>query len=117
MGRSKLIMKTGCNRTHFTWGERLLLQYHYNGTNNYTKITSPTLLGTLMSKSERTIRRELNRGKIEHLKSDLDTVVVYNAEYAQNDADLKNTSKGPSIKLSLDWELVKAILKLEIYQT
>ncbi len=34
MGRSKLNIKTGCNNTHFTWGERLKLQYHYNGTNN-----------------------------------------------------------------------------------
>ena len=64
MGRSKLIIKTGCYNTHFTWDERLKLQYHYNGTNNYTKITSPTILGTLMSKNERTIRREIKRGMV-----------------------------------------------------
>ena len=112
MGRSKLIIKTGCNNTHFTWGERLKLQYHYNGTNNYSKITSPTLLGTLLSKSERTIRRELTRGKVEHLKSDLSKVLVYNAEYAQNDADSKSSAKGSPIKLGADWDLVSSVSKL-----
>ena len=97
MGRSKLSIKTGCKHTHFTWGERLLLQYHYNGTNRYEKITSPTLLGILLSKSERIIRREIKRGLVEHTTSELLKIMVYNAEYAQNDADSKNSGKGPSI--------------------
>ena len=112
MGRSKLIIQTGCKHTHFTWGERLLLQYHHNGTNRYEKITSPTLLGTLLSKSERTIRREIKRGKVEHTTSELLKIMEYNAEYAQNDADSKSSGKGPSIKLGKDWNLVKGISKL-----
>ena len=112
MGRSKLIMKTGCKYTHFTWGERLILQYHYSGTNNYKKITSPTLLGTLLSKNERTIRRELKRGMVDHLKSDLSEIREYNAEYAQTDADSKSSVKGPDIKLGKDWALVKGISNL-----
>ena len=112
MGRSKLIIKTGCKHTHFTWGERLLLQYYSSGTNGYIKITSPTLLGTLLSKSERTIRREIKRGQVEHTTSELVKIMVYNAEYAQNDADSKNSAKGPAIKLGKDWNLVKKISKL-----
>ena len=112
MGRLKLIMKTKCKHTHFVWGERLLLQYHYNGTNSYEKITSPTLLGTLLSKSERTIRREIKRGLVEHLTSELIKIMVYSAEYAQNDADLKSSVKGSEIKLGKDWALVKGISKL-----
>ena len=112
MGRSKLIIKTGCKHTHFTWEERLLLQYHYNGTNRYKKNTSPTLLGTLLSKSERTIRREIKRGLVEHTTSELLKIIVYNAEYAQNDADSKNSAKGPEIKLGKDWNLVGKISKL-----
>ncbi|MDX9801742.1 MAG: IS30 family transposase [Spirochaetia bacterium] len=112
MGRSKLIIKTGCKHTHFTWGERLLLQYYSSGTNGYSKITSPTLLGTLLSKSERTIRREIRRGKVEHTTSELLKITVYNAEYAQNDAESKNSAKGPPIKLGKDWILVKGISKL-----
>jgi len=112
MGRSKLIIKTGCKNTHFIWGERLLLQNHYNGTNRYEKITSPTLLGTLLSKSERTIRREIKRGLVEHTTSELLKIMVYNAEYAQNDAASKNSAKGPVIKLGKDWNLVDRISKL-----
>ncbi len=106
MGRTKLIIQTGCKHTHFTWGERLLLQYYSSGTNGYKKITSPKLLGTLLSKSERTIRRELKRGCVEHMTSDLEKILVYNAEYAHRDAESKNSVKGPAIKLGRDWELV-----------
>ncbi|NCC64920.1 MAG: hypothetical protein EOM15_09725 [Spirochaetia bacterium] len=66
MGRKKLTIKSVCKHTHFTWGERLTLQYHYTGTNKYQKILSPTLLGRLLSKNERTIRRELKRGMVQH---------------------------------------------------
>ena len=112
MGRSKLNIKTKCKHTHFTWEDRLLLQYHHNGTNRYEKIISPTLLGTLLSKSARTIRRELKRGMVEHTASDLTKIIEYNAEYAQNNADSKNSAKGPSIKLGKDWDLVEGVSKL-----
>jgi len=112
MGRSKLIIKTKCKHTHFAWGERLLLQYHYSGTNGYEKITSPLLLGTLLSKSERTIRREIKRGLVEHITSELLKIMVYNAEYAQNDANSKSSAKGPKIKLGKDWNLVGKISQL-----
>jgi len=112
MGRTKLIIKTGCKHTHFTWGERLLLEYHHNGTNRYEKITSPTLLGTLLSKNERTIRRELKRGMVEHTASDLSKIIEYNAEYANNDAISKNSAKGPAIKLGKDWDLANAVSKI-----
>ena len=112
MGRTKLSIKAGCRHTHFKWEERLLLQYRHNGTNGYEKITSPTLLGQLFSKSERTIRRELKRGMVEHLDSELRLITEYNADYAQNDADSRNSAKGPSIKLGRDWALVNGISKL-----
>ena len=112
MGRTKLSIKTRCKYTHFTWEERLQLQYFSTGTNRYEKITSPTILGTLLCKSERTIRRELKRGIVEHTASDLSKVMEYNAEYAQQDADSKNSAKGPQIKLGADWDLVNAVKKL-----
>lgn len=112
MGRKKLIIETTCKHTHFTWEERLLLQYHYNGTNRYAKITSPTLLGKLFSKHEQTIRRELKRGTVEHLDSQLRIVKCYNAEYAQNDATFRHSAKGPSLKLGKDWFLAEACSKL-----
>ena len=89
-----------------------MLQYHYNGKNRCEKITSPTLSGTLLSKSSRTLRRELKRGMVEHTASNLSKIMVYNAEYAQNDANSKNSAKGPAIKLGKDWALVGGISKL-----
>jgi IS30 family transposase len=112
MGRSKLTIETNCKHTHFTWGERLVLQYHYTGTNGYKKIISPTLLGILLSKHPRTISRELRRGQVEHKNSDLTTSIVYNSEFAQRDAESQHTAKGPNIKLGKDWELANMISKL-----
>jgi hypothetical protein len=100
MGRNKLTIESACKHTHFTWGERLEMQYHYNGTNKYQKITSPTLLGKLFAKNERTIRRELRRGMVLHeLGSEPFERWEYNAEYAQNDAESKSGGKGPDLKL------------------
>lgn len=113
MGRKKLIIKSVCKHTHFTWGERLILQYHYTGTNKYQKITSPTLLGRLLGKHERTIRRELKRGMVLHDLSELPFERwEYNAEYAQNDADMLSSGKGPDLKLGKDWLLVGQISML-----
>jgi IS30 family transposase len=89
------------------------MQYHYNGTNKYQKITSPTLLGKLFAKNERTIRRELRRGMVLHdLGSEPFERWEYNAEYAQNDAESKSGGKGPDLKLGKDWALEKEISRL-----
>jgi len=112
MGRTKLIIENRGRHTHFTWEQRLQLQYHHNGTNGYQKIRSPLVLGTLLGKHESTIRSELNRGMVEHLRSDLGTVREYNAEYAQLDAKLKGGAKGPDLKLGHDWALVEEVTRL-----
>jgi len=113
MGRTKLSIEPVCRHTHFTWGERLVLQYHYGGTNNYQKIQSPTLLGRLLGKSERTIRREVQRGMVCHELGDVPFERWdYNAEYAQNDADRKSGGKGPALKLGRDWALVQRVSEL-----
>jgi len=110
MGRKKLIMEPVCKHTHFTWGERLTLQYHHGGTNKYLKIKSPTLLGRMLGKSGRTIRRELKRGMVLHeLGEEPFERWEYNAEYAQNDADRKSGGKGPDLKLGRDWALVERV--------
>ncbi len=110
MGRKKLIMEPVCKHTHFTWGERLTLQYHYIGSKKYQKTKSPTLMGQMLGKSERTIRRELKRGMVLHeLGAEPFERWEYNAEYAQNDADRKSGGKGPDLKLGRDWALVERV--------
>ena len=112
VGRRKSTIKTACRHTHFTWEERLKLEYFYEGKGKYSKTTSPTELGVLFCKNERTIRRELKRGLVVHKKSDLSTKIVYSAEYAHNDAVYKNSAKGPQLKLGSDQALAKEIKRL-----
>lgn len=113
MGRHKLSLEPACKHTHFTWGERLRLQYQSTGTNKYQKISSPTLLGRLLGKSERTIRRELKRGKVMHeLGAEPFERWEYNAEHAQNDAERLSGGKGPDLKLERDWALVSRVAQL-----
>ncbi|MDY4888695.1 MAG: hypothetical protein SO135_02970, partial [Sphaerochaetaceae bacterium] len=45
MGRKHLTLKQHCRGSHFTWAERLKLQYYWTGSNGYRKIRSHTLLG------------------------------------------------------------------------
>lgn len=113
MGRKKLTIESVCKHTHFTWGERLTLQYHYTGTNKCQKTISPTLLGRLLSKSERTIRRELKRGMVLHeLGSEPFERWEYNADHAQANADILSEGKGPDLKLGKDWALVAEVHRL-----
>lgn len=113
MGRKKLTIEPVCKHTHFTWGERLTLQYYYTGTNKYQKIRSPTLLGRVLGKHERTIRREIKRGMVLHELGDVPFEKWdYNAEYAQNDAERKSGGKGPDLKLGKDWAFVRQVSRL-----
>lgn len=50
-------------------------------------------------RDRRTIEREVARGQVEHLSSDLRTRMVYNADRAQDVYDQNATAKGPAVKL------------------
>jgi hypothetical protein len=58
MGRNKLSIKNSAHHSHFTWEERIQLQYYHNGSNGYSRIRSPKALGVFFGKDESTIRRE-----------------------------------------------------------
>ena len=113
MRRTKLIIEIKNRYRHFSWEQRLELQYYYTGTNKYPKITSPTLLGKLFGKHEHTIRREIKRGMVKH---DLSETPFqrweYNSEHAQIDAQSDYSAKGPALKLGSDWKLVNSIAYL-----
>ena len=81
MGRKHLTLKRHCRGSHFTWGERLRLQYHWNGSNGHRNEISNAALAMLLQKSPKTIARELRRGMVEHLKSSLEKMMEYNAFY------------------------------------
>lgn len=113
MGRLKSITPLVCAHSHFTYEERLQLEFHLSGTGKLPKITNLTMLGTLLHKHPRTIRREIDRGLVEHLFDEgLQTRLVYNADYAENIARAKDSGKGPDLKLGRDYALAKEIGRL-----
>lgn len=113
MGRTQLTLEGHCRRSHFTWDERLALQYYYAGSNGYQRIRSPTMLGRIFQKSAKTVSRELKRGMIAHTLSDIPFVrTEYNADHAQFDADAKMQAKGPRPKSGKHYALVNRIATL-----
>ena len=110
MGRRQLTVGTHCKGSHFTWGERLRLQYYWAGSNSYRKERSPTVLGMIFQKSAKTIGRELQRGMVGHVLADIPfSRTEYNAEHAQIDAEEKMKYKGPAPKSGKHYKLVEMI--------
>ena len=110
MGRKKLTLTNHCRGSHFTWGERLKLQYYYAGSNGYREERSPTVLGKIFQKSRKTITRELKRGMVEHVLGDIPFYrIEYNADHAQIDAEEKMKYKGPMPKSGKHYALMKKI--------
>jgi transposase, IS30 family len=76
-------------------------------------INSTRIAEQLGGRSERTIRRELQKGKVILLNSDLTERESYSAEIGQQKHDVNATAKGPALKIGRDHELV-AYLEKEI---
>lgn len=68
-------------------------------------------IAQLLHKSERTIRREINRGKVIVRGYEWEEKEEYSARIAQDKYDYGMTGKGPELKLDQDYELVKHIEK------
>jgi IS30 family transposase len=113
MGRKQLIVQRHCKSSHFTWSERLMLQYYYCGSNGYTKERSPTVLAAIFQKHPKTISRELKRGMVEHTLGAIPFFrIEYNADHAHFDATEKMRAKGPPAKSAKHWDLVNRISEL-----
>jgi len=71
------------------------------------------MLGKLSQKSAKTISRELGRGMVEHMLSDIPFVrTEYNADHAQLDAKEKMAYKGLQPKSGKHYALVQRIATL-----
>lgn len=113
MGRVKSITPLVCKHTHFTYEERLQLEFYLSGTGKLPKITNKVMLGTLLCKHPRTIAREIKRGQVKHyFEEGLETKMVYNADFAEQQARAKDSAKGPQLKLGYDYVLAEQIGKL-----
>lgn len=59
----------------------------------------PADIAKFLGRNVCTIHREIQRGSVEHLNSDLTRGVVYSADRGQDAHDLNATAKGPQLKL------------------
>lgn len=89
---------------HITLAERTMIETWYNCDKKSKKEIS-----RLLHKSERTIRREINRGKVIVRNYDWTEKEEYSARVAQRKYEYGMTSKGPELKLDSDYKLVKHI--------
>ncbi|MBU3114860.1 IS30 family transposase [Clostridium lacusfryxellense] len=91
---------------HLTYEERIKLEALLK-----MGLSSGCIVEQLGGRSERTIRREIAKGRVELLNSDLTTRMEYSAEVGQSEHDTQATAKGPSLKIGKDHKLVKYLEK------
>ena len=91
---------------HITYSERTMIETWYNQDQKSKKE-----IAKLLHKSERTIRREINRGLVKIRGYEWEEKEEYSARIAQDKYEFGMTSKGPGLKLDSDMELVKHIEK------
>ena len=91
---------------HFSYAERTMIETWYNKDGKAKKE-----IANLLHKSERTIRREINRGLVivkDYLWCDKEE---YSARVSQDKYDYNKTGKGPQMKLDCDQKLIDHIEK------
>lgn len=91
---------------HITYAERIMIETWYNSDKKSKKE-----IAELLHKSERTIRREIQKGLVKIRNYDWTEGTEYSARVAQDKYDYGKTSKGPELKLDQDINMVKHIEK------
>ena len=91
---------------HITYFERTMIQTWYNSDKRSKKE-----IAELLHKSERTIRRKINRGLTTIRNYDWTEVKEYSARVAQDKYEHGMTSKEPTLKLDQDIKLVEHLEK------
>ena len=91
---------------HLNFIERTQIERWYNKDKKTIKE-----IAELLDKSERTIRREIKRGYVKNLTSNLEEIYVYSATIAHNKYQRHLRDKGPNIKLGNDYALKEYIEK------
>ena len=70
---------------------------------------SPAEIARVLGRHVRTIEREIKKGIVERLNTDLTKSKAYNADRAQDVHDLNATAKGPDLKLGTHYKAVEFI--------
>ena len=95
MGQEKYTTKERKGK-HLNYEERIKIEALYRSG------LRPSGIGLQLGCSKRTVERELLRGKVELLKSDLTTYETYSAELGHSEYDQRATAKGPALKIGND---------------
>jgi transposase, IS30 family len=69
----------------------------------------PRDIAEVLGRHVRTVQRELMRGRVRHLDSDLREKMVYSSDRGQDIHDLNATAKGPELKLGANHQLVEFV--------
>lgn len=96
---------------HLRYRDRQLLEWIYNRNRKKAKKDrmSQRQLAKKLGISPSTMSRELKRGMVKQLDSELFYYRTYSADVAQQDYDYKAGNKGPKMKIGRDYELAKHI--------
>ncbi len=109
-----VVQKTRKRNSCFNHDLRLRLEGYIFGKRGYPKITNRTKLAEIFECDRKTIYNEIQRGLVEHTRSDLSKVLEYNADFAQLKADWENSGRGCALKIGSDYTLCAEIKKLII---
>lgn len=101
---------------HIRFQERQMLEYLYDRNRRQPKKTKKTQkeLASLLGWSEATLSRELRRGRVTQVNSQLEEYTCYSATVAQAVKNSASSMKGPSLKIGKDHELANKIEQMLI---
>lgn len=85
---------------HLNYTEKTLIERWYNIEHKSCKE-----IAILLNKSVRTIQREIKRGLVENLTTNIELIYVYSADVSEQKYRYNMTAKGPNIKLDTDYKL------------
>lgn len=91
---------------HINYVERTQIERWYNKDKKSKKE-----IANLLNKSERTIRREINRGLVNNLTYEWKEIFVYSADVAEEKYQYHLRGKGPELKIGNDYSIVEYIEK------
>jgi IS30 family transposase len=92
-------------KKHLTYEERIKIEALYRSG------LRPSGIGLQLERSKRTIERELSKGMVEQITSELIPYTAYSADAGQKEYDSRATAKGPALKIGKDHKLVEYIEK------
>ena len=88
---------------HLTREERVVMERMSRGGR------PPRDIAEVLGRHVRTIQRELIRGRVKHMDSELREKMVYSSDRGQDVHDLNATAKGPDLKLGANHMLVEFV--------